>query len=168
MPNKKTTSKESGKRKDVLQNTSPSSSSSNKDVTLFRDGIDVMEDILQKEVIPFYDRNPEAEEAIYQFVTSTPPQSKAKIMTLFEPTGTGKTTILSNIPIIYDNVYSITITVDVILSSLSKRRTDVKIAWFNIFAMTNQTISHLSKENKSVLSVNTEHQDSIVNWNELS
>ena len=135
MPNKKTTSKESGKRKDVLQNTSPSSSSSNKDVTLFRDGIDVMEDILQKEVIPFYDRNPEAEEAIYQFVTSTPPEEKAKIMTLFEPTGTGKTTLMRNIPIIYNNIYRILIPMAMVRGRVFDHRDEIAVAWLEIFGM---------------------------------
>ena len=60
--------------------------------SMFREGIDEKE-INEKEVIPFYDRNEEVEACIYKFLQSTPPEEKAKIMTLFEPTGTGKTTI---------------------------------------------------------------------------
>ncbi|EFC41390.1 predicted protein [Naegleria gruberi] len=111
------------------------------------DGVNDMQKKLAAEEIPFYDPSPSVEQSIVSFIQSPPPNNnKAKIMTLFEPTGTGKTTIINNISKIYTNVYQVTIH-----PSISGYIGRSEVRWRQFFGSVVDCISEFSQTNKSIM-----------------
>src|SRR3989338_6044841 len=99
---------------------------------LFRD-LDFRKAIHEEEKIPFYHPTQQVEENIYEFLASSKPDSKAKIMTLFDSPYIGKTTILNQLPNLYTNVYKISIPRELIILLCHLNQTNPQEYIWNIF-----------------------------------
>jgi len=81
---------------------------------------------------------------VVSFIRSPLPKHKTRVMTIFEPTGTGKTTLVQNIPRLYEDIYLISVPAVAIHSLLVTM--DPKRAWSCIFNKVARSINRLKTE----------------------
>ncbi|KAL9652979.1 hypothetical protein ABK040_015494 [Willaertia magna] len=116
------------------------------EIGLFKQEISIQ---IQKEIIPYFIRTPEVEDCLINFIKHDPVTKLSKVLTLFEPPGTGKTEMLKNLHKYYNDIYSVYINAFSIVEISIIQDCNFYKAWRILFSIVESQLSELIKENKT-------------------